>query len=124
MYQYKVDACGVDREIFRFPFELVDSNMYFIPSGDTGIVMDPNENDEGNNRLATQFRAFLRPNVTTGAPSYALPGDTEEGIEFINVDTFKPAGIYSIDGKRQNEFKKGMNVIILEDGTVQKVYVK
>ena len=46
MYQYKVDACDVDREIFRFPFELVDSNMYFIPSGDTGIVMDPNENDE------------------------------------------------------------------------------
>ena len=84
---------------------------------------DPNEN-EGDTRLATQFRAFLRPNVTTGAPSYALPGDTEEGIELINVDTFKPAGIYSIDGKRQNEFKKGMNVIILEDGTVQKVYVK
>lgn len=84
---------------------------------------DPNEN-EGDTRLATQFRAFLRPNVTTGAPSYALPADTEEGIELINVDTFKPAGIYSIDGKRQNEFKKGMNVIILEDGTVQKIYVK
>ena len=84
---------------------------------------DPNEN-EGNTRLVKQFRAFLRPNVTTGAPSYALPGDTEEGIESINADTFKPAGIYSIDGKRQNELKKGMNVIILEDSTVQKVYVK
>ena len=90
----------------------------------TGTLSEyPNEN-EGNTRLAKQFRAFLRLNATTGAPSYALPGDTEEGIEFINVDTFKPAGIYSIDGKRQNEFKKGMNVIILEDGTVQKVYVK
>lgn len=46
MYHYLVRACGVDREIYRSPFELVDSNMYFIPSGDTGIVMDPNENDE------------------------------------------------------------------------------
>lgn len=90
----------------------------------TGTPSSDGENDSEGNRLAKQFRAFLRPNVTTGAPSYALPGDTEEGIEFINVDTFKPAGIYSIDGKRQNEFKKGMNVIILEDGTVQKVYVK
>ena len=84
---------------------------------------DPNEN-EGNTRLAKQFRAFLRLNANTNAPSYALPRDSEEGIEFIHVDTFMPAGIYSIDGKRQNEFKKGMNVIILEDGTVQKVYVK
>lgn len=32
--------------IYRFPFELVDENMYFIPSGDTGIVIDPNENKE------------------------------------------------------------------------------
>jgi len=33
-------------EVYRFPFELVDENMYFIPSGDTGIVIDPNENNE------------------------------------------------------------------------------
>lgn len=33
-------------DIYRFPFELVDENMYFIPSGDTGIVIDPNENEE------------------------------------------------------------------------------
>ncbi len=46
MYHYTVHACGTDRDIYRFPFELVDSNMYFIPSGNTGIIMDPNENDE------------------------------------------------------------------------------
>lgn len=34
------------RDIYRFPFEIVDENMYFIPSGDAGIVIDPNENDE------------------------------------------------------------------------------
>ncbi len=33
-------------DVYRFPFELVDENMYFIPSGDTGIVIDPNENEE------------------------------------------------------------------------------
>lgn len=42
MFQYLVQG----RLIYRFPFELVDENMYFIPSGDTGIVVDPNENEE------------------------------------------------------------------------------
>lgn len=33
-------------QIYRFPWELVGSNMYFIPSGNTGIVIDPNENED------------------------------------------------------------------------------
>lgn len=33
-------------EVYRIPYEPVDSNMYFIPFGETGIVFDPNENDE------------------------------------------------------------------------------
>ena len=35
-----------EKVIYRFPYKLVDSNMYFIPSGDTGYVIDPNENKE------------------------------------------------------------------------------
>lgn len=46
MHLYQVQIEGVEFEIYRFPYELVDSNMYFIPSGDTGVVIDPNENDE------------------------------------------------------------------------------
>lgn len=46
MYKYVVKDGGKKWEVYRFPFELVDSNMYFIPSGNTGIVIDPNENDE------------------------------------------------------------------------------
>lgn len=46
MYQYRVNVDGKERIVYRFPFELVDSNMYFIPSGETGIVIDPNENEE------------------------------------------------------------------------------
>lgn len=42
MFQYLAQG----RVIYRFPFELVDENMYFIPSGDTGIVVDPNEKEE------------------------------------------------------------------------------
>ena len=46
MYQYQADVDDKTFEIYRFPYELVDSNMYFIPYRNTGIVIDPNENDE------------------------------------------------------------------------------
>ena len=32
--------------VYRFPYEPVDSNMFFIPDEDTGIVFDPNESYE------------------------------------------------------------------------------
>ena len=46
MDQYQASCGDKKLDVYRFPFELVDANMYFIPSGDTGIVIDPNENEE------------------------------------------------------------------------------
>lgn len=43
-YQVKIDETSWI--VFRFPYEPVDSNMFFIPDGDTGIVFDPNESEE------------------------------------------------------------------------------
>ena len=54
MYRYEAVVGKETFEVYRIPFELVDSNMYFIPSGDTGIVIDPNENDE----LLTLFEKY------------------------------------------------------------------
>lgn len=34
------------QEVYRFPYEPVDSNMFFIPCGDAGIIIDPNESEE------------------------------------------------------------------------------
>lgn len=41
MNSYKAFIEEREVSIYRFPYELVDSNMFFIPSGDTGIVFDP-----------------------------------------------------------------------------------
>lgn len=46
MFLYQEDTKEGERMIYRLPFELCESNMYFIPSGDTGIVIDPNENEQ------------------------------------------------------------------------------
>ena len=87
---------------------------------------DPSENDNEGNRLAKPFRTFLRLNDSTLAMLY-LPdqiGDEGEGIEVIGNDNARPAGIYSIDGKRHINLQKGLNVIVQDDGTTRKVYVK
>ncbi len=46
MYRYQVNINNETLEIYRFPYEPVDSNMFFIPDGETGIIFDPNENNE------------------------------------------------------------------------------
>lgn len=46
MYRYQVPIGNEVLEIFRFRYEPVDSNMYFLPIGETGIVIDPNITDE------------------------------------------------------------------------------
>ena len=95
----------------------------------TGIESDePSENDANGNRLARQFRAFLRlPNESSSqAPKINFPGngdDETEGISTLTTDAL-PAGIYTLDGHRQSTFQKGLNILILDDGTAQKVFVK
>lgn len=46
MNRYQIDYRDNILDVYGFPYELVDSNMFFIPSGETGIVVDPNENEE------------------------------------------------------------------------------
>lgn len=46
MTHYQVKNKKASWIVYRFPYEPVDSNMFFIPDGETGIVFDPNENDE------------------------------------------------------------------------------
>lgn len=46
MYRYQIPIFNEVLEIYRFRYEPVDSNMYFVPIGETGFVIDPNINDE------------------------------------------------------------------------------
>lgn len=99
---------------------------------------DPTENDSEGNRLARQFRAFLRLKDSSGAPRLYLPGfsdDVPTGIEALDSSRFSPAGIYSISGlspagiysisgTRLPSLQKGINVLILDDGSVQRVLVQ
>ncbi len=98
----------------------------------TGTKSDnPSENDADGNRLAKPFRAFIRLEGSGHAPKINLPGDEETGIREITTPSspstpsnFSNTLIYSPDGHRHSSLQKGLNILILDDGTVQKVFVK
>ena len=46
MRQYTISVHDVPLEIYRFRYEPVDSNMWFIPVGKRGFVFDPNISEE------------------------------------------------------------------------------
>lgn len=43
---YTVSVDNTMLDVYRFRYEPVDSNMYFIPVGEVGIVFDPNVSNE------------------------------------------------------------------------------
>lgn len=46
MHQYTISIKNKSLPVYRFRYEPVDSNMFFIPIGDTGVVFDPNISEE------------------------------------------------------------------------------
>lgn len=46
MHQYALSVPDVPLEIYRFRYEPVDSNMWFLPVGNSGLVFDPNISEE------------------------------------------------------------------------------
>ena len=83
---------------------------------------DSSENDADGNRLAKPFRAFIRLSSASNAPKINLPGD--EGTDIREITTSSNPFIYSLDGHRHSSLQKGLNILILDDGTAQKVFVK
>ena len=45
MHQYTITVKDKQLPIYRFRYEPVDSNMFFIPIGEEGVVFDPNISD-------------------------------------------------------------------------------
>lgn len=59
MHQYTISVHDAPLEIYRFRYEPVDSNMWFIPVGKSGFVFDPNISEE----LPPLFKKYGTTNV-------------------------------------------------------------
>ena len=59
-----------------------------------------------------------------GEESKKLIQEQMDGIAEVEHSISMPEGIYNISGSRQNELRKGINIIVNADGNVRKVLVK
>ncbi len=60
-----------------------------------------------------------------GPDSSKQEGDNQVSVESIKLpQTLTIAGIYSIDGKQLNALQRGVNIVRMADGRVQKIIVK
>lgn len=77
---------------------------------------------------ATQYRAFLNGNKLSDSSRAAcyMPGTNHStAVEsVVATPATMPAGIYDLQGRRINQLQKGINILLMEDGSVKKVMVK
>ncbi len=59
-----------------------------------------------------------------GTNSSLTPSDDPVGISVPSVSESSINGIYTIDGRRQNNLRPGMNIIRMSDGSVRKIFIK
>ena len=73
------------------------------------------------------FRAYFMPQ---SAEIKSLGFDFDEDFDFTaiegveDVQTAEPVAIYGADGALRADYQKGLNIVKMSDGTVQKVFVK
>lgn len=90
-------------------FSNVDVNtvQLFVPSG--------SEDQYLNNSVWKNFIIMSGDNPDDGAP---------DGIDFTRVDAQTASEAYDLNGRKQNAFQHGLNLVRMNDGTVRKVLVK
>ena len=74
-----------------------------------------------NGPRAGVFNIYI---TNEGEESKKLIQEQMDGITEVEHSISMPEGIYNISGSRQNELRKGMNIIVNADGSVRKVFVK
>lgn len=103
------------------------ANDYILQNGEDGIAFY--KFNSGSTWKAASFRAFLQFFNPNGAKSLSIsiPGfddDETTGIATVEKQKARPAGIYSINGIRQQTLQPGLNIIVDEQGNTHKVYIK
>lgn len=71
---------------------------------------------------AAPFRAFVQSTVSGSKVN--IFGDDDEATSVTDImKNLRPAGIYTIDGKRRTHLTSGLNIIVDEAGNAKKVFI-
>ena len=78
-----------------------------------------NDNPAGNWTIVDDFQL-----ICYGTESAKTPSDDASGIEGVQTDLVKAAEIFNVNGARVATLQKGINIVRMSNGTIQKILVK
>ena len=77
------------------------------------------DNPAGNWTIVDDFQL-----ICYGTESAKTPSDDASGIEGVQTDLVKAAEIFNVNGARVATLQKGINIVRMNNGTIQKILVK
>ena len=113
------------------------ASLRVVPRGDNEgrlyALRDVEGHPEGNEVTEAQVKAAERrgwivyafdPSIGNYGEWVEYTGAEPTGITLLTPDTRQPSTIYDMQGIRQNDLKKGLNIVRQADGTTIKVMKK
>ena len=102
---------------------IIDDKVYKEAMYEYGATITPEPQPEGD------YATFEWTNLPQTMPAhdvvvYANYANSPTGITEVPMATQRNFRIYSPNGKKLDKLQKGLNIVVLEDGTVKKVMVK
>lgn len=100
---------------------IIDGEMFSTEYVEYGATIVPPSVEDKE-----EFTSFGWTNVPETMPAHDLTiyGSFTSGIAEIVMATNNNVRIYSPNGKKIDKMQKGLNIVVLEDGTVKKIIVK
>ena len=100
---------------------IIDSDVYATDYVDFGAIIIPPTVEE---QEGFTFSGWVDVPETMPAYDITIYGSFTSSIAEVTMATQRNVRIYLPNGKKIDRLQKGLNIVILEDGTVKKVVVK
>ena len=109
----------IDRKVFTLTY-MIDEDIYKTVNYVEGTTITPEPQPDGN------YQDFVWKDLPEIMPDNDLVvyASYTSGIKDVLITRQHNKRIYSLNGKELDKLKKGLNIVVLSDGTVKKVMVK
>ena len=98
---------------------MIGDEVYKVMEYEYGATISPEPQPEGD---YIRFEWVDLPE-TMPASDVTVYADFETGIDFATLNQ-SVIRIYSPEGKKLSELQKGLNIVMMKNGTVRRVFVK
>lgn len=99
---------------------MIDDEVYKEVTYEYGSTITPEQQPEGN------YETFEWTDLPQTMPAHdvVVHANYTTGIAVVLMSSQHNVRIYSPNGKKRNKLQKGLNIVIFDDGTVHKIWMK